>query len=66
MIGSVDPLRRPVLDLLIRGPFGSQQIRAVLDTGFSSDLESCLVGAGLLDGRVLEIDFGAARRVEVR
>lgn len=38
----------------------------MLCTAFGSNLTECLIGTSLLDGRILEIDFGAAKRVEVR
>jgi len=42
--------------------FGRPQKCVAVD----SDLPTCLLGTALLDGRVLEVDFGPAKSVQVR
>ena len=119
MNGSVDPKRRPILPVWVEGPFGSEQVNALVDTGFNGfvslpqsviyrlgmkrygripvlsangvltlevafegatrwtgGLRSGLViesaaglasiGTELMDGSVIEIDFGRARTVSIK
>jgi predicted aspartyl protease len=119
MTGRVDPLRRAILSIVVRGPLGSRTIEAIVDTGFNgylattadmpaalgllhygpvpnqdasggitvsrgfvaevewlegpirclaveTGLPDCLIGTSLLDERILQIDFGSAKSVEVR
>jgi len=119
MVGRVDLLRRPVVTLVLVGPYGTVRVEAIVDTGFNGhlavprdlvsrlgllrygplsfhtaagramvtqgytievewvsgrrryvaaavEIAECLIGTALLDGHVLEIDFGPAKSVEIR
>jgi predicted aspartyl protease len=119
MNGFVDVLRRALLPVTLRGPYGHLAVDAIIDTGFSGSLSltpeairrlglrpfgstlvqdasglvaladaylvdldwlegpmrceavesrisHCLVGTQVLADRLLEIDFGPAKKVEVR
>src|SRR5207248_417331 len=61
MIGRLDG-RRPTLDLLLRGPFGSARVEAIIDTGFSNHLsvpDSLVARLGLsFYGSALVVDAG--------
>jgi clan AA aspartic protease len=115
----VDFLRRSILPVGVRGPYGKETVEALVDTGFGGSfsltpaliqrlglrpygstvvrdaggsvlivptylvqvdwvggpmrceaveagIPNCLIGTLMLDGHILEVDFGAAKTVEVR